>query len=564
MASKPMPPKEERKTMTRKIVYALVLAMAAWAATGTRAATVNLEKDFKQLDAAIARRAQYIQQRQDNMEKLRIMPGNCTTYAALYDYNQRLFDEYLKYSSDSALVYAQRCIAIARQGDMPERLVMARADRALALVLRGKGPQATDSMNVLGQPWQYSGQVRQRLAVLHLEYSMRYVMRRKADGSIDRSALAYRHWKPYVDCLPQGQWQALYYTALFTCDRRLIPRLEQQLEQADKPSDQAAMLALALARCWEKAGQAETACHYLVRSATYDVQCATHDASSLLYVLTQPFLDKASRRAAVYARVCSENINTYHDTGRSLLMVGIHSAIAEGYEQKMETTNGLLLAVIVLLAGAVVLAAGMVWVVRKRDRRQVRMLLTMRGMNDRLRNMVDNEKAMQEQLRKGNERLQEELKTRNRNFMDVYRLVSEYINDVRAFNKSVFNMITAGRVDKARRELASGGNTEQYLSGFYHHFDVAFLSSHPDFLDRINALMRPECQLALPAPDSLTPELRIYALVSIGIVDVPSISVFLHYSAQTIYNYRLRIRRGARLEGRAFADAVKDMYKDFC
>lgn len=119
----------------------------------------------------------------------------------------------------------------------------------------------------------------------------------------------------------------------------------------------------------------------------------------------------------------------------------------------MEITNGLLLAVIVLLIGAVLTALGMVWSIRKRDRKQKRMLVAMKGMNNQLREMIDNEKAMQEQLRESNQRLSEEIEQRNRNFMDVYMLVTKYINDVKAFNKVVFNLITAGKVDKARREL---------------------------------------------------------------------------------------------------------------
>ena len=72
--------------------------------------------------------------------------------------------------------------------------------------------------------------------------------------------------------------------------------------------------------------------------------------------------------------------------------------------------------------------------------------------------------------------------------------------------------------------------------------------------------MLPECQQQLAAPQTFTPEQRIYALVSIGITDVPSIAAFLHYSIQTVYNYRQRMRRGARRQARALAAAVSEFY----
>ncbi len=544
--------------LARRLTLLLLLLFTA--TTLVTAHSSVLEKDFRQLDAAIAKRDQYIKKRQAEINAAKMALGEYTSYDALFKYNQRLFNEYMKFNSDSALAYAKRCMRVASSGRMTQQLALARCMNIMALVSRGDRAKAADSLDAMGPISQYRGIVRENLALAHLEYNARYVARFTDMGLLVRSSVADSLWKPYLQYLPRNGWQACYYAAQFTRDASLIPQLQRFLLQLKRPSPQTAMLGIALSCCLAEKKEGEEACHYLIQSALDDVQCCIHDAASLLYVLRQPYLDKASRRAAVYARVCSENINTYKDSARSLMMVRIHSSIAEGYERKMEITNGLLLAVIVLLIGAVLTALGMVWSIRKRDRKQKRMLVAMKGMNNQLREMIDNEKAMQEQLRESNQRLSEEIEQRNRNFMDVYMLVTKYINDVKAFNKVVFNLITAGKVDKARRELAAGGNTDKYLTDFYHHFDVAFLSSHPDFLERLNTLMLPECQQQLAAPQTFTPEQRIYALVSIGITDVPSIAAFLHYSIQTVYNYRQRMSRGARLQARQLAEAVAQFY----
>ena len=158
--------------------------------------------------------------------------------------------------------------------------------------------------------------------------------------------------------------------------------------------------------------------------------------------------------------------------------------------------------------------------------------------------------------------LRDEIAYHNRNFINVYQLVTKYIADVQVFKKSVFNLITSGKIDKARSELKSQTNTEGYLQNFFVHFDQAFLASHPDFVERFNSLLKPECAILPPATDRLTPELRIYALVSMGITDSVSIAEFLHYSPQTIYNYRLRVRHNACIPEKNFADAVAQMYAD--
>ena len=94
---------------------------------------------------------------------------------------------------------------------------------------------------------------------------------------------------------------------------------------------------------------------------------------------------------------------------------------------------------------------------------------------------------------------------------------------------------------------------------FYKQFDKAFIRTHPDFMERFNALMKPEERI-IPPEESLTPELRIFALMSIGITDGTSIADFLQYSVQTIYNYRMRVRRSAIVDEKDFDATIENMY----
>lgn len=188
------------------------------------------------------------------------------------------------------------------------------------------------------------------------------------------------------------------------------------------------------------------------------------------------------------------------------------------------------------------------------------MMTDLKEMNIKLQKHIDKENEMQQKLKENNECLQAELDYRNNNFLNVYLLVSRYIADVQKFKKSVFNQLIGGKIDNAKKALNASEDTEKYLQNFYNQFDKAYLSTHPDFLQRFNELMKPDKQITVPNPDSLTPELRIYALVSLGITDSVSIAEFLHYSTQTIYNYRLKIRHNSCIPEKDFADAVANMY----
>ena len=136
-------------------------------------------------------------------------------------------------------------------------------------------------------------------------------------------------------------------------------------------------------------------------------------------------------------------------------------------------------------------------------------------------------------------------------------MTSQYIHEMQVSKKRVSNLITTGKIDKALKELnLTSGETDKYMNNFYMDFDKAFLSSHHDFLERFNTLLKSEHQYSLTQDGNLPPELRIYALVSIGITDSVSIPKFLHYSPQTIYNYRFKMRNKANISETKLADAV--------
>ena len=103
----------------------------------------------------------------------------------------------------------------------------------------------------------------------------------------------------------------------------------------------------------------------------------------------------------------------------------------------------------------------------------------------------------------------------------------------------------AGKVQELYKNLKSSRLVEQELEDFYAHFDDTFLQLFPTFVEDFNSLLLPDEHI-LPKPgERLNTELRIYALVRLGITDSVKIARFLRYSVTTIYNYRVRVRNKA-------------------
>ena len=133
--------------LARRLTLLLLLLFTA--TTLVTAHSSVLEKDFRQLDAAIAKRYQYIKKRQAEINAAKMALGEYTSYDALFKYNQRLFNEYMKFNSDSALAYAKRCMRVASSGRMTQQLALARCMNIMALVSRGDRAKAADSLEIL-------------------------------------------------------------------------------------------------------------------------------------------------------------------------------------------------------------------------------------------------------------------------------------------------------------------------------------------------------------------------------------------------------------------------------
>jgi DNA-binding NarL/FixJ family response regulator len=99
------------------------------------------------------------------------------------------------------------------------------------------------------------------------------------------------------------------------------------------------------------------------------------------------------------------------------------------------------------------------------------------------------------------------------------------------------------------------------LKEIFGNFDATFLNLYPNFIDEFNALLIDGEQIIPKTGDILTPELRVYALIRLGITDNNKIATFLHYSPQTVYNYKLKIRNKLAVSKEAFSVFIRQIGK---
>lgn len=144
--------------------------------------------------------------------------------------------------------------------------------------------------------------------------------------------------------------------------------------------------------------------------------------------------------------------------------------------------------------------------------------------------------------------------------MDFLRKFSANVTLWQTEDNRARNLLKQGKADQLLRELSLSTRSEKGLKEFYRTFDSTFLAICPDFVERFNELLREDARFS-PKEGSLNTELRIFALIRLGVDDSREIADLLHYSQSTIYNYKVSVKNAALGERDRFEERVKQIGK---
>lgn len=125
-------------------------------------------------------------------------------------------------------------------------------------------------------------------------------------------------------------------------------------------------------------------------------------------------------------------------------------------------------------------------------------------------------------------------------------LCSSYIDKLDKYRETVKRKLVANQIDDLFRMVNSTRAIEMEIDDFFESFDSAFLKLFPTFIDDFNNLLLPGEEIVTKKKNTLNRDLRIYALIRLGINDSSRIASFLRYSPQTVYNNRTKVRSKAK------------------
>ena len=287
---------------------------------------------------------------------------------------------------------------------------------------------------------------------------------------------------------------------------------------------------------------------WLIRSAECDIVNAVKDYASLTMV-AQNILPLDVDRSFRYLRMAQEDAVLYNAKLRpwqiSRFLMDVESAysVRQDRQNRMGVISSILLAVLVLVLSLIT------YFLVVRSRKLSRMQKALADSNVQLA-------AANEELSVLNRQISKADKVKDAYIMDFLQGLSEQVALIRSQDNRFRNLLKQGKSDQLFRELAISERSEKALEDFYRKFDETFLALYPDFVDQFNALLQEDARL-VPPPGRLTTELRIFALIRLGVDDSKKIATMLDYSVSTIYNYKVSVKNAALGDRDKFEERVK-------
>ena len=290
-----------------------------------------------------------------------------------------------------------------------------------------------------------------------------------------------------------------------------------------------------------------------------DVQGAVRDYGALGGVAEELLRRGDAARAMRCIRVAINDTQAYNSPIRSWRDMAILPQIEQAYSERNARLRAMYVALILLAFLFALSAIGGVLFVLRQNRRLNAVQQTLRESNGKLAELAASLRETNADLSRQNIRIADANRIKEVYIGGFLKTISEYIYKLADTYRHVGRMLRDGRSDELRREYAGTDVRSDELKEFYHNFDTTFLGLFPSFIGEFNRLLADDARIGVRRPGSLTTELRIFALVRLGITDTATIAALLRCSVNTVYSYRSRMRLRSLVPERDFEQRVQSI-----
>ena len=536
----------------RSVVPLILAVFSLWLVSCSKPKLSDrVQESLVELDGYVASRPVYETRKRGQLDALRKLLQSSTDPVRRFDLSKELADEYFAYNFDSTQFYLLQCLDIARAEGDAERLGSASISLGHLYAKSGHFMEAYNRLY-------------ERIDKESLPESLRadylfalYDFCRDLAGN---SGMAERLSLPdravYRDelysILPQGSAE------------RLRVRLDELVQEgrlesadslcrilvarADPNTHPYAIYAFEMAEIAGGMGNTDEQLGWLIKSAECDIINSVKDYASLTMV-AQHLVDIDVDRSFRYLRIAQEDALAYNAKLRPWQISQFFMGIEDAYSQRRSKSQQAAALASVLLAVLTIVLSLLAVSLINRSKKLSRVRAQFEESNIQLAMVNATLNDLNAKLSKA-DRVKEEF------IVGFLHKLSEQIAGQRAEDNRLRNLLKQGKSSELLRELDLSTRSEKSLKEYYRTFDITFLGLYPGFVEQFNSLLKGEARFNLKE-GCLNTELRIFALIRLGIDDSKEIASILHYSLSTIYNYKVSVKNSCLGDRDTFEQRVK-------
>jgi hypothetical protein len=499
------------------------------------------------LDRTVANHLVYSNQKEEKLNKLKELLRFTSSDLQKFEICGQLYDEYRSYKSDSALTYAREKLKIAEKLNNRQQLTNARLNLAAIMGINGLYKEAMDLLDLI----HISEAPDLKAYYFHIYrtiygYMSDYAVSSQEKSRYDHLTAAYRDSLLIVNP-PSSATHVIVKSDQLTVRKQYDEALELLFNYypIEKELHTKAIIAYCISNAYlgKKDRKAEE--RWLIISAIYDIQSATKEYISLRRLAFLLYEDGDVDRAYKYIRrslddalFCNARLRTYEIS--QMLPI-----IDKAYQNQTEARQRQLIKSLVSISVLTIFLLIAIFFIYKQMRKLSLARKELSKANQQLINLNEELSATNNQLTTINRTLVEANLIKEEYIGRYMDQCSLYIDKLDSYRRLLNKTATAGQIQDLLSTIKSKQFIEDELKSFYSNFDSTFLQLFPTFVEEFNSLLVDDEETKLKPGELLNTELRIFALIRLGISDSVKISHFLRYSLSTIYNYRTKLRNKA-------------------
>lgn len=532
--------------MIKKTILAclMVLFVMPVSAALDKATAAWLDK----LDASLVRHGYYEKLRTDRIDSLKNGMAKAKAEGREFAQMYALYNEYKSYRYDSARHYSYACLELANRLQNDQYIAQSKEAIAFSLISAGFLSEAQDiiksidrrvlSGKLLEDYYEINSQLWRSMAdyITDEPFYTRYITRSNE----------------YLDSVKQAVEPNSCMWWSVTGSRQMREREYQKALESfehvlngcgDNLHMRAKTLAeMAWAHVWLE--HENKAIAYFAQSAMADNETATREITALYHLARLIFKQGEHERASIYVHLALEDVNFY---GTRLRKMEINDILPIIEQDRYDSVRGQRNWLFVATGLFVILLLACLWGYRMIRLKNLKLVEARETIVGQL-----------EQLKQSHLRLQEDDKIKNAYIGRSFYTNAEFIAKLEKLYMTIDRKIAARQYEDLRSMMKlSSLNIER--ENMYEAFDQTFLKLFPNFVERYNALFE-EKDRKMPANEhSLTSEMRIFALIRLGISDSERIAKFLDYSVHTVNTYKTRIKNRSTVDNEQFEGLIMDI-----